>query len=154
MLTTSRLHTSGVDYIITVYEKCPELSVFSNHLLCSHNRFCDGTRALQSFGDADGSRVDFYRFNCQKQLGVAVPAPKEINQIWNKASCNHNFKSYVLNELRVYDETGFCDRDCMQLFEYLDTYLAINIRFLFFARMPNPLFNDYLILSLIVLALI
>ena len=62
--------------------------------------------------------MDFYRFNCQKQLGVAVPAPKEINQIWNKASCNHNFKSYVLNELRVYDETGFCDRDCMQLFEY------------------------------------
>lgn len=118
LLITSRLHTSGVDYIITVYEKCPELSVFSNHLLCSYNRFCDGTRALQSFGDADGSRVDFYRFNCQKQLGVAVPAPKEINQIWNKASCNHNFKSYVLNELRVYDETGFCDRDCMQLFEY------------------------------------
>lgn len=51
LLTTSRLHTSGVDYIITVYEKCPELSVFSNHLLCSYNRFCDGTRALQSFGE-------------------------------------------------------------------------------------------------------
>lgn len=24
LLITSRLHTSGVDYIITVYEKCPE----------------------------------------------------------------------------------------------------------------------------------
>jgi len=49
-LVTSRFHSSGIDYIITVYEKCPELDSFSNHLLCSYNRFSDGTRALQSFG--------------------------------------------------------------------------------------------------------
>ena len=154
LLTTSRLHTSGVDYIITVYEKCPELSVFQtiSYALTIVFVTVHGHCNLLGMQTAAGwiSTVS----TVKKQLGVAVPAPKEINQIWNKASCNHNFKSYVLNELRVYDETGFCDRDCMQLLNTLDTYPAINIRFLFFARMPNPLFNDYLILSLIVLALI
>lgn len=62
VLAESRVHPSGLDYILTVYEDAPELNHFSNRLLCSCNRLSDGRRSLQSFGDADGERLDFYRF--------------------------------------------------------------------------------------------
>ena len=115
-LVTSRFHSSGIDYIITVYEKCPELDSFSNHLLCSYNRFSDGTRALQSFGDTDGSRIDFYRFYCQKLLGAVPPVSKQLEMIWDAATCN-DYRAHILNELQIFDETGSCDENCMRLFE-------------------------------------
>lgn len=61
-VATSRLHPSGFDYLSVIYEKCPELDSFSDGLLCSYNRFVNSQCALQSFGDANGDRHDFYRF--------------------------------------------------------------------------------------------
>jgi len=115
-LATSRLHPAGIDYIITVYEKCPKLDSFSHHLLCSYNRFSDGKRALQSFGDANGNRIDFYRFYCQKLLGAVPPALKYIEEIWDSLICD-NDRMHILNALQIFDETESCDENCMRLFE-------------------------------------
>lgn len=60
-ITASRAHPSGMDYLMILYEKCEELDGLSRKLLCSWNRLSDGRCALQSFGDADGERHDFYR---------------------------------------------------------------------------------------------
>ena len=60
-VAVSKMHPSGMDYLIILYEKCKELDVLSRRLLCSWNRLSDGTCALQSFGDTDGDRHDFYR---------------------------------------------------------------------------------------------
>lgn len=62
VLTTSRLHTSGLDYLNIIYEECSELQALSDGLLCSYNRLANDKCSLQSFGDANGERFDFYRF--------------------------------------------------------------------------------------------
>lgn len=116
ILATSRLHPAGIDYIITIYEKCPGLDSFSNHLLCSYNRFSDGSRTLQSFGDANGNRIDFYRFYRQKMLGAVPPELKYIEKMWD-AFATDNDKVHILNALQAFDQTGSCDENCMRLFE-------------------------------------
>jgi hypothetical protein len=115
-LATSRLHPAGIDYIITIYEKCPELDRFSNHLLCSYNRFSDGSRTLQSFGDANGNRIDFYRFYCQKMMGAVSPKFKHIEKMWD-AVAPYNDRVHILNALQAFDQNGICDEKYMRLFE-------------------------------------
>lgn len=61
-VTTSKINPSGLDYLMILYEKSKVLQTYSEKLLCSYNRFSNGQAALQSFGDADGDRHDFYRF--------------------------------------------------------------------------------------------
>ena len=61
-VATSRQHISGLDYISVIYERCPELDTYADSLLCSYNRFANEQCSLQSFGDANGNRYDFYRF--------------------------------------------------------------------------------------------
>lgn len=61
-LATSRRHPSGLDYLTVIYEKCDELQTLSDGLLCSYNRLVNEKCSLQSFGDAQGNRFDFYRF--------------------------------------------------------------------------------------------
>ena len=61
-LSVSRQHPSGLDYLSVLYEKCEELQTFSDGLLCSYNRLVNEKCSLQSFGDANGDRFDFYRF--------------------------------------------------------------------------------------------
>lgn len=60
-VSTSRLHPSGMDYLMIIYQQCPELDTLSRKLLCSWNRLIGNGVALQSFGDSDGARNDFYR---------------------------------------------------------------------------------------------
>lgn len=115
-LATSRLHPAGIDYIITIYEKCPELDSFSNHLLCSYNRFSDDSRALQSFGDANGNRMDFYRFYCQKMMGTVSSELKHIEKMWD-AVAPYNDRVHILNALQEFDQNGICDEKYMRLFE-------------------------------------
>lgn len=61
VVSTSRWHPSGLDYLTVIYEKCGELRLLSDGLLCSYNRLANDLCALESFGDADGNRKDFYR---------------------------------------------------------------------------------------------
>ena len=62
IIFTGRKHISGLDYLSVIYENAPGLDEFSKKLLCSYNRIQDAHCALQSFGDADGDRVDCYRY--------------------------------------------------------------------------------------------
>lgn len=112
VVTTSKLHPSGLDYLIVAYEKTPELDRLSQRLLCSYNRFSDGTRTLQSFGDAEGDRVDFYRFATQKHRGNIPQNLKDIEEIWDKL---RNVRERILPETQRFVETGHCEDDCHRL---------------------------------------
>lgn len=62
LVTTSRVHRSGLDYLVILYEDCEALNRYSNRLLCSYNRFTAEGKGFVSFGDSDGERRDFYRY--------------------------------------------------------------------------------------------
>lgn len=115
LLADSRLHPSGLDYLIVVYEDCPILNRFSNRLLCSYNRLSDGKRALQSFGDADGARIDFYRFLCQKRMGRVPAALKMIEADWDAIE-GEAVTTRILDALQRFDETGDCPEAYRRLF--------------------------------------
>lgn len=104
-VTTSRLHASGLDYLIIAYEQCDELDSFSRNLLCSYNRFTDGSRALQSFGDANGDRLDVFRFAAQKRLGIIPEHLKQLEVLWDSAKTN---KSGLLNAMQSFIKNGAC----------------------------------------------
>ena len=75
IVAISRPHASGLDYLSVIYEQCPQLDTFSDGLLCSYNRCTDGRTSLQSFGDANGDRFDFYRVSRQLEAGKQVSCP-------------------------------------------------------------------------------
>lgn len=75
-VATSRLHPSGMDYLTIIYEKCEALDDLSRGLLCSWNRLIGDGFALQSFGDSDGVRHDFYRA-CQR-VDEDIPPKAEL----------------------------------------------------------------------------
>lgn len=106
VVSTSRRHESGLDYLIIVYEKSPVLERFSRKLLCSYNRMTDGARALQSFGDSDGNRKDFYRFNslrASKRLEDSA-----ILRAWNELP-EQNFAQKMLDAAEDLANVGECD---------------------------------------------
>lgn len=94
---TSKQHKSGLDYLITVYEDCMECQSFSDRLLCSYNRFTDGKRSLESFGDANGNRRDFYRFFRMREQGILVPC-REEEWIRRIESQQGNVREYLLDQ--------------------------------------------------------
>ena len=114
LVATSRIHKSGLDYLIIVYEKSPDLNDFSNKLLCSYNRFSDGKRTLQSFGDAEGERVDAFRFMCQKRLGKVPQRLAHIEKLWDALGTN-DVKEVLLSEMQQFVETGSCNETCLKL---------------------------------------
>lgn len=105
IVVTSRMHPSGLDYLSILYETCPELDVLSDRLLCSYNRFTDGSCSLQSFGDADGNRFDFYRVSRQMEMGIPAlsdPLPS---------------KGWLLSQVRELAVLGNCHPDALSLLE-------------------------------------
>lgn len=120
VLASSRQRDSGLDYLVILYENCPELNLFSNRLLCSCNRFTDGNRSLESFGDADGNRLDFYRFFRMRE--TTFPLPQEfqaLQNVWSRLYGERfgEFKKDFLLEVQKLAETGSCDLRCMNLLE-------------------------------------
>lgn len=114
IVSTSRTHPSGLDYIMTIYENAPETDAFSRKLLCSYNRYTDGGRALQSFGDSDGDRVDFFRFSVQTALETVPASLAELKQAWGAFGCDRN-KVKLLDEVQRLAETGQCDAQAARL---------------------------------------
>lgn len=108
-LATSRPHPTGLNYLSVIYEDCPELDTLSNHLLCSYNRFTDGHTALQSFGDANGDRLDFYRFSRLLESGK-LPASFD-----HLAPALRRGKNHILSETRAFQKIGTCDPDTLSL---------------------------------------
>lgn len=81
VLSAGREHASGLDYLSVIYEKSPALEHFSNSLLCSYNRIRNDVCALQSFGDANGNRLDCYRFFRMKGKDFLPPAFASVEEI-------------------------------------------------------------------------
>ena len=117
VVSTSRQHASGLDYIITIYEDCPELNLFSRKLLCSYNRFTDGYRSLQSFGDSNGTRRDFYRFARLRELGAIPEEYADIRALWDNLD-RENFRESLLDETQQLYEEGRCRKPYAELLNF------------------------------------
>lgn len=120
-VATSRQHPSDLDYLPVIYEKCEELQSFSDGLLCSYNRFVNAKCALQSFGDAQGNRLDFYRFFRLTEQGTLPDRFKDA-----KARIDHfggankaHLKEHLLEEVVSLVQTGRCEAAAMDLLELL-----------------------------------
>lgn len=114
VVSTSRLHPSGLDYLVVIYEICSELEDFSRKLLCSYNRFANETCSLQSFGDSDGNRFDFYRFFRLLEQGKLSPAYQLAEHLWTQEQFH---KSTFLSETVTLVHTGHCAPGAMALLE-------------------------------------
>ena len=131
VVATSRLHPSGLDYLLIVYERTLELERLSKRLLCSYNRCTDGRRALQSFGDLEGERFDVFRFICQKEQRAVSSVFKEIDAVWELLSGESlaQKRESLLQGLWQLVETGSCETACyrlLSLFGYVkDNTLAV-----------------------------
>ena len=111
----SRQHPSGLDYLSVIYEKCKELQSFSDGLLCSYNRFANAKCSLQSFGDAQGNRYDFYRFFRLMEQGLLPDKFKDAEALVIDF-CGVN-KDSLLDEVVSLVRTGRCDPTAMDLLE-------------------------------------
>jgi hypothetical protein len=115
-LATSRQHPSGLDYLSVIYEKCDELQTLSNSLLCSYNRLVNDKCSLESFGDANGNRFDFYRFFRLIERGNLPAKFKDA-----KALLHENFggasKDALLSNVLSLVQIGRCVPATMNLLE-------------------------------------
>lgn len=115
-LATSRQHPSGLDYLTVIYEKCQELQTLSDGLLCSYNRFANAKCSLQSFGDAQGNRFDFYRFFRLMEQGTLPDKFKDAEALLIDDFGGAN-KELLLGEVLSLIQTGQCDPAVMALLE-------------------------------------
>lgn len=115
-VSISRLHSSGLDYLSVIYQNCSSLQTFSNGLLCSYNRLTDGQTSLQSFGDANGDRFDFYRLFRLRELGPLPERYAEANSLL-AALPKGAEKQAILSQSCTLLLTGTCDRLCLDLLE-------------------------------------
>ena len=106
-LDTSRRHSSGLDYLTVIYEKCDELQSLSDGLLCSYNRLVNEKCSLQSFGDANGDRFDFYRFFRLTEQGN-VPAKFMRAETLMRDGFGGTSKDTILEETVSLLLTGRC----------------------------------------------
>lgn len=96
-LAVSRQHPSGLDYLSVIYEKCEELQTLSDELLCSYNRLVIDKCSLQSFGDANGERFDFYRFF----------------RLMEKENISDKYDKYKEAKAFLYEKYGGADKDAL-----------------------------------------
>lgn len=113
-LATSRQHPSGLNYLTVIYEKCDELQTLSNGLLCSYNRFTNAKCSLQSFGDAQGNRFDFYRFFRLREQGMLTGRFKDAEALLPDGFGTAD-KDLLLDEVISLVQTGQCDPAVMAL---------------------------------------
>jgi len=117
-LATSRQHPSGLNYLNVIYEKCEDLQTLSDGLLCSYNRLVNHQCALQSFGDAQGNRLDFYRLFRLMEQGNVPAKFKEAEALIQKAYGGAD-KNALLGEAATLIRTGRCAPAAMALLEKL-----------------------------------
>lgn len=114
-VTTSRVHDSGLDYLAVIYETHPALDAYANGLLCSYNRFANDHCALQTFGDACGHRLDFYRFF---RLLEAESLPDRFQpalQLYH--ACGAPSRDEILQQVSTLCTHGSCDPSVLALLE-------------------------------------
>lgn len=115
-VATSRPHTSGFDYLSVIYEQCRELDAYSDGLLCSYNRFANSHCALQSFGDANGNRHDFYRFFRLLETDKLPEKYHTAQRLLNE--CGNINKDEILCHVSNYVMHGSCSASVLALLEH------------------------------------
>ena len=114
VLAVSKQHSSGLDFLIVIYEKSKDLQSLSDGLLCSYNRFVSGSCSLQSFGDAQGDRFDFYRFFRLLESG-AVPVRFKVAEALLLEGFGGADKNTLLSEAVSLVRTGRCSPAALAL---------------------------------------
>lgn len=117
-VATSRPHQSGLDYLSVIYEKCGDLNGFSDRLLCSYNRFAGSGCALQSFGDANGNRLDLYRFFRLLESGKLPRQFQRAHRLY--IDCGNATKETILHHVSNLIEYGSCPPPVMALLEHFE----------------------------------
>lgn len=112
----SRPHPSGLDYVSVIYERCTEWDVYSDGLLCSYNRFANSQCALQSFGDANGNRHDFYRFFRLLETGRLPQQYRTAQRLLN--ACGNINKDEILQQVFNFIKQGCCSSAVLALLEH------------------------------------
>ncbi len=113
LVTTSCIHDSGLDYLLILYEDTACLNEYSNLLLCSYNRLIANGKGFVSFGDSNGVRNDFYRYQRQRELKLLSEEESKL------ISCSmetliENFDQMVDGGkvercyVEVYERFGYC----------------------------------------------
>ena len=87
-ISEGRPHPTGLEYLLILYEKNPALDAFSDRLLCSFNRCDRDGCALESFGDADGNRLDCFRYFRLKEQDKLTPAFDRIHEVMKGLSAS------------------------------------------------------------------
>ena len=118
-VSTSRVHPTGLDYLLIVYERCAELDALSKSLLCSYNRVSNGKCALQSFGDSRGCRWDFYRFfrGLEENMNSSRYGAEKELLFGLEGDSLEDKKAYVLQQVLSLVQSGRCDRGVEALLE-------------------------------------
>lgn len=116
VVAVSRIHPSGLDYLSVIYEDCPKLKQFSDGLLCSYNRLTDGKIALESFGDADGNRFDFYRCFRLREEGYLPGRFKQAGELLRKLP-NGKERQFLLEGTRSLLQGNGCPPECLAVLE-------------------------------------
>ena len=111
LVTTSKEHKSGLDYLIIFYEQSECLDNYSNKLLCSYNRLISNGSGFVSFGDSDGDRKDFYRYFRLKELNELNKEAKNYIRYEPEELVNK------FNQLLVGDEV---EENYLEIFEYFN----------------------------------
>ena len=115
-LAVSRPHASGLDYLSVIYEDCSSLQAFSDGLLCSYNRLTDGRTSLESFGDADGDRFDFYRCFRLRERGPLPERWEEAGKLLDQLPGGEE-RAFLLAHTRALLAGEACDGRCLRLLE-------------------------------------
>lgn len=68
LITFHKINPGDRDYIIIGYENNDFVNNYSSKLLCSNNKFKCNKVTFNSFGDADGNRMDFFRYFRMKEM--------------------------------------------------------------------------------------
>ena len=116
VVSVSRPHASGLNYLSVIYQDSSSLQTFSSGLLCSYNRLTDGQTSLQSFGDANGDRLDFYRLFRLREQGPLPDRYAKANVLLSTLPKGTE-KQTILTQTRALLLTGTCDRLCLDLLE-------------------------------------
>lgn len=116
VVAASRTHPSGLDYLSVIYEDCPELTQFSNGLLCSYNRLTDGKIALESFGDANGDRFDLYRCFRLRENGRMPERFKQAGKMLDKLPKGKE-RNLLLDSARSLLQGNECSEECRAILE-------------------------------------
>jgi hypothetical protein len=120
LVTVSKAHQSGLDYLVIMYENSDKLSAYSNKLLCSYNRLITKEGTFSSFGDSDGKRKDLYRYLRLEELNQLNDDQKryidfEKDELANAYNMLLEGKQISEKYLEIFEYFGYCNEGAINV---------------------------------------